>query len=259
MPIKSEDNTGPYRRVLSKLGFAYESAKIFLPDTSAISTFDDSGQIKESGDTVFVYLGGAGAKGGEIDAGFQFSQKNNNWSLIMRVVGFPDAVAHVIEDGIKKVAPRFRANQTVLLEFEVTDPDVVEVRATGDLVNGETGVTQKIRLDISQFPDTTRNQELGRVGDDTEFGWNPTGGKNRLKRVTSIAQRESDEVIESGSSVKGVVWSNCKIGTTRAAASAWSQDSFLKERSENLVTHPNKTIIQVSFLDQSNETVSIIL
>lgn len=260
MPILSEKNTGPYRRVLSKLGFAYESATIFLPDTGNISTFDHAGNIKPSGDTVFVYMGGAGPNGGEIDAGFQYSQAKNDWALLMRVAGFDDANAKVtMADGTTKFAPRFLAGQEVTLEFEVISTDVIEIRARGDLVDGQKDVLQTIRRDISKFPDTPENKKKGRVDGPTNFGWNPTGAKNRLKRVTSIAQHENPDVIESGSFVRGVKWSQCEIGKTRADAKAWSSESFLKERSENFTNHPNKTIVQVAFVSASEETVAIVL
>lgn len=139
--ITAENNTGPFRRVLSKPGFAYCAASVFLPERGDIETLmspDANGveKLKVSGDTVFVYMGGKGGSGGEVDAGMQFNAASNNWSLFLLAAGgfgfvygpFPEASPH----------PRFSANQPVFLEFEVVGLNVLQVRATGKDVTGKT-------------------------------------------------------------------------------------------------------------------------
>jgi hypothetical protein len=253
VPALSENNTGPFRRALSKTGFAYEAADIALPGRNDITALDPSGRLKPSGDTVYVYLGGRGSRGGEVDAGLQYSAAHDNWSLFLAVGGFgytygpsPGAPAH----------PRFVSGQTVRLEFEVIETDEVEVRATGiDEAATDvppTPVTHAIRLDVSAFPESNANVDADRAGRPTNFGWNPSGAGNRLKRVTSMAQEAGHENFLSGSFVHGVEWANCVIGRSPGDAAPWSAAN-----TSGFTTHPDNGTVSVDFASQAEETVSI--
>ena len=249
MPNISENNTGAFRRVLSKTGFAFEAADIHLPGGNNISTLAVGGGLKPSGDTVYVYLGGRGSSGGEVDAGFQYSAAKNNWSLFLAVSKFgftygpsPGAPVH----------PRFAADQTVHLEFEVVAPDVLEVRGTGILDGGGTPVTLAIRVDASAFPLTHSNVEADLAGTLTGFGWDPAGGGNRLKRVTSLAQIAGHEDFDTGSFVHGVDWSNCTLGKTKSAAAAWKAADI-----SSTVVRPSDGTISFETFSPSAETVSV--
>ena len=106
--------TGAYYRVVSdsSLGYSYFSANVFLPGSSQIFVANPS---KE---TVYVYTGGYGnvlngseSDGqGAIDAGLQYSPAKNNWALFYR--GF----------GSNANPARFKANQTVSMQFTVAPP-----------------------------------------------------------------------------------------------------------------------------------------
>jgi len=249
MPKFSENNTGPFRRALSKTGFAYEAADILLPGRNNITTLDPSGQLKSSGDTVYVYMGGRGSNGGEVDAGFQYSAAKDNWSLFLAVGGFgftygpaPGADPH----------PRFASGKTVLLEFEVVATNVLEVRAKGTDDASKQPVLRAIRVDASVFPVSNTNVEADRAGEPTNFDWNPSGGGNRLKRVTSIGQNEGREDFNSGSFLHEVIWKNCVIGTSPGKAVPWSGAN-----TSAFVMHPNDGTVSAGFESQATETVSI--
>ncbi|MBC7806151.1 MAG: hypothetical protein H7145_08375 [Akkermansiaceae bacterium] len=250
MPIflSEENGTGPFRRWLSKTGFSYEAADIFLPDQNQITMLDPEGQLKPSGDTLYVYMGGRGVNGGEVDAGFQYSAANDNWSLFLAVSGFgftygpePGADPH----------PRFGADQPVRLEFEVVKQDVLEVRATGVKFGAEETISLAIRADVSRFPTSNANVDADRAGRPTNFNWK-RGGSNRLKRVTSIGQTAGRQDFNTGSFVHGVHWSSCIIGKAPGDANPWSGAN-----ASAFISHPNNGVVSVDFTSQAEETVSI--
>ncbi|MCC6444229.1 MAG: hypothetical protein IT210_12345 [Armatimonadetes bacterium] len=247
--LSEKNNTGPFRRVLSKTGFAYESADIYLPGRQNITTLTPDGDQKPSGDTVYVYMGGRGGNGGEVDAGFQYSSTYDNWSLFLAVSGFgftygPQPGASAYE--------RFASERTVKLEFEVIDRDLLEVKATGAIASTGDLVAYEIRVDVSKYPTSNSNVEADSAGKPTKFHWNPEGGGNRLKRVTSIGQHQGVQDFHTGSFVQEVRWENCMIGASKAAAMPWTASN-----TGSFVSYPNSDIVVVEFFSQSSEIVSI--
>lgn len=189
------------------------STYVYLPGGKDIS------YKKGSKDTGYVYIGGS--NGAEVDAGFQHSPTQDNWSPFISVNKVrPDT-------GITNV--RFKNNQEVFMKFYVTSDNNVELNVTGTDVDG---VKRTITLTAKAS------------------GWKKSGNGNLLKRVTSIAQVNGDN-FQSGSYIKNVRWSQARIGASSTSNALWS-GTHTKE----FISHKNP-YISVQYVNQSEETVSI--
>ena len=176
-------------------------------------------------ETIYAYVGGTSSTGKEVDAGMQYSQLKNNWSLFLR------GPVHylTIEE-----ANRFKAGQNVFYKFYVSSTDAVTISGTGIISNG---TKQTISL---TYPGIS--------------GWNTSGTGCKVKRVTSIAQKEGYVNPTSGSYVKNVRWYSSLVGTSSFSNHPWSAADV-----ESYTSEPNPTQVVVNWLSASEETVSIFL
>ncbi|WP_027481110.1 hypothetical protein [Deinococcus pimensis] len=206
------EKSGPYRRVYSNPGFAFMSARVYLPG-------EDAGELRENkaaghGDTAFVYVGGWGGRGGAVDAGFQHGRASkdrvDDWApfFLVQQAGGKSVITVSSEKQAGGAAWRLAAGTEAFLKFWVTRED---------------GVTR-----LNLYVEGTTSQDgvpgsltLSAPVDDT-FGWDPSGGRNILKRMTTIGQTFGKENLTSGSFLTGVRWSEGRIGRTEADAHPWA-------------------------------------
>lgn len=205
------EKSGPYRRVYSRPGFAYQSATVTLPSDLPGDLFEN--KPAGHGDTVFVYAGGWGGRGGAVDAGFQHGRYANgsqdDWAPFF-LVQQPRGKSAIVLAPDKQAdgGPwRLLAGQDVFLAFFVTR------------VGGETRLNLSVRGELSRERVPAALTLSAPV--DGSFGWDPRGGGNVLKRMTTIGQTYGRENLASGSFVRGVRWRDARIGTTEADAAPW--------------------------------------
>lgn len=206
------EKSGPYRRVFSKQGYAFMSARVYLPS-------EDAGEMKENkdaghGDTAFVYVGGWGGRGGGVDAGFQHGRASkdrvDDWApffLVQQAAG-RSVITVSSERQAGGAAWRLAAGQEAFLKFWVT--------------RDEHGTRLQLYVEgVTSQDGTPGSLTLSAPIEDT-FGWDPAGGRNIIKRMTTIGQKYGEENLSSGSFLTGVRWSDARIGRTEAEAKPWA-------------------------------------
>jgi hypothetical protein len=175
------------------------------------------------GDQAYVYTGGWGANGTAVDAGFLHDYGLDQWSLFMRLQGVKQTI-------LLSPDPRLVAGAPVSFSFEVTGGQYV-LTATGTRVDG---LADPAVLKAAALLD-----------------WSSEGTGQVMKRMTSIAQNVP---ANNGSYLKNVRWSNAEIGVSGAGRSAWAG-----AETGGHCNHPDQAVVQVNYVDNANETVSIVL
>ncbi len=213
-----DERSGPYRRVFSKPGYAYQSSQVYLPSA-------DAGEVHEAkeaghGDTAFIYMGGWGGKGGAVDAGVQHGRYVNgphdDWApfFLVQQPGGPSAVTVSDQRQAGGDPWRLASGQNAILTFWVsTDADLTVlnlfIRGTTNLDHSESTLTLSAPVDSS-------------------FGWttadSAAGGANILKRMTTIGQTTGNQNLQSGSFLRGVNWQSSAVGTSEADAQPWKAE-----------------------------------
>ncbi|WP_028309054.1 hypothetical protein [Desulfitibacter alkalitolerans] len=217
---------GPYRRVHSKSGYAWYGGNVYLP-SKAKNEVKDQNYSGGNRDTSYIYTGGRSSSGIEVDIGFLHNTNagtngNGNWGAFRRVAG-----------GTMYSAPvRFAPGQTIYWKFYV--PQYNQIALYFEAIPD--GDTTKISYTI--------------VGDAT--GWKKNGTGNIIKRITHIAQPQTN--LTTGSYLKNVRWSNSKIGLSDSQSTNW-----LSNQTGGTCLFPNSSIVKVNFADYSQETVDIII
>lgn len=257
-----DEKSGPYRRVYSRPGYAYQSSTVYLPS-------DVLGEMKEEkeaghGDTAFIYAGGWGGKGGAVDAGFQhgryMGRPQDDWApfFLVQQVGGPSAITVSDEKQAGGAPWRLLAGQEAQLTFWVTkDADLTVLSMS---MQGETSV------------DRAPASLTLRAPIDARFGWSAEGGSNILKRMTTIGQKYGQQNLSTGSFMKAVRWQNSQIGTTEAAAGAWTAEqtggyctfpsaetAVAGAADESLRSDGQGAKWSIQFQNAGNETASIFL
>jgi hypothetical protein len=179
-------NSGPFRRVVTSPG-VQNPASVFDIARFGFSSATisppilatDPNQAGSNGtvvETGYVYFGGVTA-----DMGLQYSFARNNWALY----GKTDAVSKPIT-----LTPRLSATDSVNLTFSVI---------------GE----NRVRIEASQGAVAPKPIELFAPG------FSSNGAGNRLKRLTTIAQRDTttgQDVNVSGTGSRfAVLWDNMRL------------------------------------------------
>ncbi|MFC3862636.1 hypothetical protein ACFOPQ_17870 [Deinococcus antarcticus] len=206
-----DERSGPYRRVYSKPGYAYQHSRIYLPS-------DNHGDLHEEksagcGDTCFIYTGGWGAKGGAVDAGFQhgryMNQGQDDWApfFLVQQPGGPSAITVSDQRQAGGDPWRLAAGQDAELAFWVTQDADLTVLSL--FIRGVTNL------------DRTESTLTLRAPIDARFGWDAGGGLNILKRMTTIGQTYGKQNLSTGSFMQGVNWQQSRIGTSEADAQDW--------------------------------------
>lgn len=249
-----DEKSGPYRRVYSKPGYAYQTAQVYLPS-------DNQGDLHEAkdagcGDTCFVYAGGWGARGGAVDAGFQHGRYMNrpqdDWApfFLVQQPGGPSAVT--ISDQRQRGGDpwRLRAGQNAILTFWVTQEADLTVLSL--FIQGETNL------------DRQHSTLTLRAPVDARFGWDARGGANILKRMTTIGQTYGKQNLSTGSFIQGANWQGSRLGLTEQDAQDWRA-----EHTGGYCTFPDPKTPEgqrsdgqgpkwrVDFRDAGNETDSV--
>lgn len=245
MQITCSGTTGPYRRVYSKEGFSYLSARVHLPGGEEVhendlAVLDAHGCVQQTGDTGYVYVGGWGQHGGAVDAGFQHSPAHDNWSLFINCEGF--GCTYDPES-------RFAAGQDVWLEFSLPEDNILIITASGKDVNGE-DVRRTVQVNAATFPQTNANVHADRAGHPTGFGWNANGAGVTLKRMTSIGQ--TFQHLQTGSFIKNVRWYDVQVGTRRENCQMWAA-----EHTQGYHSWQDGEVVRVQFISPAEETASI--
>jgi hypothetical protein len=210
--------TGPYRRVYGKTEYSFMSANVYLPSKSGISL--------TGSDTPYIYTGGWGTGGAAaVDAGFQYSPTYNDWSLFLNVSGGQSLSSDPL--------PRFKAGQTVLLQFGATpttgNSATLQINATG------------INIDNTSVEQTLTSTGVADWG----------AGSDTLKRMTSIAQNVQN--LTDGSFIDGVDWSDSTIGLSASTEVPW-----LAAETGGYQSYTT-SVVSVNYVDAGNETDSISL
>lgn len=189
---------GPYRRIKSITGYSWFSAYVHLAGGEEI-------EIKQSlGDTAYVYTGGTGSTGVEVDAGLQYSQTYDNWAFYMKVgSGKPYTTT-----------PRFKANQDAFIKFYVPSDE-------------------KVTLSVTAYDTSNTKKTISYTMDAT--GFNQNGSDCRIKRCTTIAQ--TNQNFSSGSWYENAHWYSCKIGTGSTSNHTWAKTDIYQTTSYPDSTH----------------------
>jgi len=130
--VAGQANTGPFRRIYSKLGYANVRGDVFLPCRAA-NFAQSGGKAVESG---FAYVGGWGATdyGAAVDAGFVKSTKQDgstadNYALFIRI-DRKDGYATLPRE------QRFGCDHTAHFVFSTTPAGVLTLVGRGYDVHG---------------------------------------------------------------------------------------------------------------------------
>ena len=218
--------SGPYRQVYSKVpasataaGSSWESATIHLPGSTNISIADPTSE------TAFVYMGGWGGtgSGGAVDAGWQYSSVNNNWSAVVRREGSAQW----------SYATRYNADQDVNLKFYAPADNQVAIAWTA-----------------TPYPTGTRIQRTMTFAMGAGYGWKANGNGCILKRMTSIGQDTED--FTTGSYIHNTHWSACLLGTSSTSNAAWGATN-----TGGFFNYPNTTVVATTYVSQSDETDNV--
>ncbi|MDO9534519.1 MAG: hypothetical protein Q7J85_04120 [Bacillota bacterium] len=203
---------GPYRRIRSITGYSWTSAYIHLAGGSDV--------YEVVGDTAYVYTGGIGSTGVEVDAGLQHSPTYDNWSFYLKAAGNPYTTT-----------PRFKSNQDVFVKFYVPSNGNVALSVTGYDVNN-------IKRTISYVMEAS--------------GFKTDGSGCRIKRCTTIAQ--TNQNFSSGSWHTNAHWYSCKVGTSSTSNHAWNSTDIYE-----VTNYPNNTHVVVDWVSWAEETDNIYL
>ncbi|MHA0035762.1 hypothetical protein [Deinococcus sp. PESE-13] len=206
-----DEQTGPYRRVYSKPGYAYQRSAVYLPTDKSADLYEE--KSLGSGDTAFVYVGGWGGRGGAVDAGFQhgryMAREQDDWApfFLIEQPGGPSAVT-VAADRQRSGDPwRLLAGQAADLTFWVSQEAGQTILSM--TMSGVTNVDREAASLTLRAPV------------DPRYGWDAAGGGNILKRMTTIGQKRGHQNLASGSYLRNVAWSGSVIGTSEADAKPW--------------------------------------
>ncbi|MBV9333994.1 MAG: hypothetical protein JO146_08295 [Candidatus Eremiobacteraeota bacterium] len=169
--MKVFTGTGPYRRLISNPGYSYVAGTVFLPckATRLHATFE----------TAFAYVGGwgTGSAGKAVDAGFQRSDKLDDYAPFILAQDFHQISKY----------PRMACGHPVDFRFYAASDRELRLWTKGVTTNGRVEVVE------------------ARLKHPVKYGWPSNGGGTKdgivLKRMTTIGQADADEALP-----KGVAW-----------------------------------------------------
>lgn len=163
--MKVFTGTGPYRRLISQPGYSYVAGTVFLPCKAT--------RLHANFETAFAYVGGwgIGTAGKAVDAGFQRSDKHDDYALFILAQDFRQISKY----------PRFACGHPVDFRFYAVSDRELRLWAKGYTRNGRVEVVEA-------------TLEHG-----AKYGWPPDGGGSKngivLKRMTTIGQANADEAL----------------------------------------------------------------
>jgi hypothetical protein len=231
------DGTGAFNRVVSNsdLGFQYMSASIYLPGNNNGSGININ--TNPAFETAYIYMGGVGnalnVGQGSVDAGFQYSQAHDNYTLFLTAEGVPGGQHN-------STGTRFDASQTIQIQFSVSAPTTP-------------GGGANLTIAAQGLVGGVLTQESVTVQNDPNW---VVGGLSTLERVTALAQTSGQETFTDGSYLHGVQWSNVMIGTSSATASLWtSADTIADQSNPSPLTKPG--VVNETVISPSNNVVTI--
>jgi hypothetical protein len=171
-----DGTTGPYRRIHSAVGkWGIGTVRLIIPGAAEIS-------VNPAAESAYVMLGGWGANGGAVDAGFLFSPAFNDWTLFIDT--------ELADDDIYDTGFRFLANQNITNWRFWSGPNMATVMAYG--------------CPSPRTPGPCTNRKLVRRDLPPGWGWNYPGTGMVLKQTTSIAQATQN--FSSGAYLRNVNW-----------------------------------------------------
>jgi len=250
------EKSGPYRRVFSRPGYSFQSARVYLPGEAAGEMHEEKAAGK--GDTAFIYMGGWGGKGGAVDAGFQHGHAGggpqDDWAPFFLVQQVGAASAVTVSDQKQSGGSPWRLLPSSEAELHFWVSQEGDVTYLSMFASGMTSV------------DRTPSTLTLRAPVDASFGWDAAGGDNILKRMTTIGQNYGQEFLSSGSFMKGVRWMDSRAGTSEAGAHAWTADdtggycSYPDPKApEGQRQDGQGSVWTVEFRDPANETDTVVM
>ncbi|MGH2349291.1 MAG: hypothetical protein ACRDFT_07505, partial [bacterium] len=172
------DPTGPFRRIVSKIGtssrpYNVVRSLVWLPSST-------SGDLKmnRSLDVPHVYFGGNASGSKDLEAGVFWNPAKDNWAMYHRGGGSCEKPL---------LTKRFKSGQRIELVVHVVENNRLGLGVYGTFTDGGQGWVECV------FDST---------------GWRRNGVDNRFRRMTSIAQKRGKYDPKSGSYVRGVEWSS---------------------------------------------------
>ena len=166
--MKVFEGTGPYRRLVTKPGYSYVAGTVYLPCKAT--------RLDARFETAFAYVGGwgVGAYGKAVDAGFQRSDKFDDYAAFILAQEFPQISKY----------PRFRCGHAVDFRFYAVTDQILRFWTKGVTTSGKVEV---VVADLNHKP---------------SYGWPPDGGGSEngivLKRMTTIGQADADRALPNG-------------------------------------------------------------
>jgi hypothetical protein len=251
---KIDKGTGPYIRFCSKpeAGHSFVSATVSLPPAtdqpiqgSSPGIYINPETKEKQGDAAYLYLGGWGKDGkNAVDAGLQYSSTRKSWTLFIRYakpqnILCPANGSVIILSGVP-ATPGALSCQVNAGGFELnflTGTDIeIQFHAYGDNrlkieAHSKTSPSQsaKVELDFSKLV----NDRGTRIFN----SWNASEQGIMLKRMTTIGQKGGREDCSTGSYIKGVHWSNVRIGRSPTESHPWRQNDIgTRKLYGNLIT-----------------------
>jgi hypothetical protein len=251
-------NTGPFRRVYSKKGFAFFKGKVFLPCSAGHFASNGTKDVEVG----YVYVGGwgRGPQGAAVDAGFQKSSVQDgsvrdNYALIVKYERVP---------GMLALTTRYRCDQNLQFSFGPFKPLTLVLTAKGVAVDG-----------------VEREQTIS-VSTGIIDGWTSDGGGTSdgaiVKRMTTIAQPTGwslDNLFNpsfnpqwnksgtyfghhSNDLTPLIRWTDCYIGKSSGKSTSVRWETWSKDTTEATQNFPaDPTRVRYRLDDFANEVVAI--
>lgn len=259
--------SGPYRRVLTKPGFAYEEIHVTIPADIDISRKPTDPQNPGYNDTPYIYLGGWGANRSSIDnaidAGLIFDHTTRSWSPF---------VARSKRHDWRSWPMHLKPGAHVKLAFAATT--FGPGGGSWDTTDACAYCFLWVSIDAEEWqPYGDKPQIIKYIPISPQAGWTTLGVNQYLKRMTSIAQQPSEGPHDTY--LKNVIWDRHEVFfmgwedqllsrptvTSEMQTSYWVStpsviDGFYQCPRKKQGPWPSN-VIDVSRIDGGDETVSI--
>lgn len=210
--------SGPYRRVTSNASYSWESAHVYLPGGAEIEDHDDPAATDFNGDAGYIYMGGWGQNGGNVDAGLQHGTRYDNWQPMFN-----------INNNVEGLTDRFKSKQNVNIKFNVPSSNNISLTISG--------------VDFNTGSPVTKTYVRAATG----FVLN---GSNILKRNTTIAQKP--ENLKTTSYIHNVHWYDSLIGISSTNNHTWTgSDTYPNGYCSY------SSLVSVNYVNAGEETVNI--
>ncbi|HAG10757.1 MAG TPA: hypothetical protein DCK76_05100 [Desulfotomaculum sp.] len=219
----TNNNSGPYRKVLSKSGYSRLIANIYLPAKPNEAVMTPSAT---SGDKGYIYTG-AVTSGGQIDMGLALNYEagpaptNETWGM------FVTGASSVITPDYGN----YKMGTSVYMKYYTPQNNQAALYCSGYDKAGNPSIHTLV------------------VAVSTSLNFKTSGVGMQIKRITSIGQIKNHQDLTTGSFIKNVGWSNVKIGTTSG-----SEVLMNSSNTSSMCGYKTSNVL-VDYTNQANEKV----